>query len=470
MALAEPSVRRALVGRPKPRIAPPTPARSQVDAFVAQAIEIGIELMPWQKTAARYLVATGRDDLWLYPEVALIVARQNGKTKLLVPLIVSRLLAGLRIMHTAQNRELPREVFGAVADIMEAKYGHLLRSKPRFANGQEEIRMTNGGIYRIVAPTRGGARGPSNDLVVIDELREMVDHDFIGAAKPTLTASPNPQIVYLSNAGTDDSEVLNALKRRAESDPSLAYLEWSASPERAANDHMGWIEANPAIGHMPQTVRYLEREYQSSLLGGTMSLFEVEHLCRWAVTIRERLVQEFSWLAGQADELPEPRNAVMGISMDPSGKRASAALAWQMGEQIGLKMLFDVPGDPIDTDLLGRDMQKMAGRMKVRRVAYDPLTDGELAKFFVKPEPISGGKYANASARFATAVKAGVIQWTDADAVTADLIWTAKKPHDESGSYQAVRANDDRPITAVLAAIRAVWLASGPKPPAPKVM
>jgi hypothetical protein len=34
----------------------------------------------------------------------------------------------------------------------------------------------------------------------------------------------------------------------------------------------------------------------------------------------------------------------------------------------------------------------------------------------------------------------------------------------------AVKASPDRPITAALAAVRAVWLASGPRAAAPKVM
>ena len=37
-------------------------------------------------------------------------------------------------------------------------------------------------------------------------------------------------------------------------------------------------------------------------------------------------------------------------------------------------------------------------------------------------------------------------------------------------AWKAVKAKEDRPIPAVLAAIRAVWLASGPKALAPKVM
>jgi phage terminase large subunit-like protein len=122
-------------------------------------------------------------------------------------------------------------------------------TKPRYANGQEEVRLTNGGIYSIVAPTRGGARGPSRDLVIIDELREMDTWDFIAAAKPTMTASPDPQMLYLSNAGEEHSIVLNAIRDRAASDPALAYLEWSAAPERTPDDREGWAEANPAMGH-----------------------------------------------------------------------------------------------------------------------------------------------------------------------------------------------------------------------------
>ena len=54
--------------------------------------------------------------------------------------------------------------------------------------------------------------------------------------------------MYLSNAGTEESAVLNALKLRSTTDPALAYLEWSAGQERATDDPAGWVEANPSIG------------------------------------------------------------------------------------------------------------------------------------------------------------------------------------------------------------------------------
>ena len=461
----------APTGQAVPRIAPPLPVMADVAGFRETALSLGIDLMPWQEVAARYLEAQGPDGRHLFREVAVVVARQNGKSELLVPLIVKRLRAGKRIMHTAQDRSLPRDIFYRVADIM-AEDETLFPQRngrpthPRFANGQEEIRLANGGVYSIVAPTRGGARGPSRDLVIIDELRELDSWDFIAAAKPTTTASADPQIVYLSNAGEEDSIVLNALRDRADTDPGLAYLEWSAGPSRPADDVMGWTEANPAMGHerdgMGSVLSNLESEYLTNKLAGTLSIFETEHLCRWVVSMRERLVDDAAWKRGEAI-LGAPVRPFMGIALDPRGQRASAAIAWlQADKTIGLRLLFDVSGSPIDTDKLGPDLRAAGRQYGVVNVGFDPLTDAVLAKFFLHSEPVAGQKYANASSRFVSAVEAGTVRWADCGPVTADLTWTARKEHDESGSFQAVRGNDDRPITAVLAAIRAVWLASEP--------
>lgn len=465
---------RQIKGRDKPRVAPPVPARSRASELVDTATGIGIDLYPWQRTTGRYLYAVDKDERWLFPEVAVIVSRQQGKTEILVPHIIKRLRMGRRIMHSAQNRELPREVFGRVADILSQdmtlfpeRGGRTVR--PRFANGQEEIRLANGGLYRIVAPTRGGARGPSNDDVIIDELREMDSLDFIAAAEPTLLASDNPQILYLSNAGEDDSIVLNAIRERAGKDPSLAYLEWSAAPDRAAGDRAGWIEANPSIGHRRGVMEYLERKYESYRLSGSLAIFETEHLCRWVNSTREPLVEPAAWALCEVESLPATKRPYMGISMDPSGTRASAVLAWQDADGVAMRSLLEARGEPIDIPTLAADLRAKAQRYRVGKVAFDPMTDAELAKYFTKPEGVTGSKYANATAQFVNLVESRNLRWTNADAVTDDLTWTARKAQEETGSFQAVRANDDRPVTAVLAAIRAVWMASGPRPPIARI-
>lgn len=455
----------AVIGHASPRVAPPLPLRSDIAELQEIAATIGYPLIPWQEIAGTYCTAKDADDRNLYREVAIIVARRNGKTTLLIPLIIRALRAGMRVMHVAQNRELPREIHREVVNLMIAHYHQDLpaRGGYRFGAGQEEIRSTAGGVYRIVAAGRGGARGLSNDLVIIDELREIVDNELIAAAKPTIAASPRGQIVYVSNAGTDQSVILNALRARAGEDERLAYLEWSASPERNPDDVEGWVEANPSLGHIEPLLENITAEYKTHRLAGTLSIFETEYLCRWVISMRERLVDEYSWSLCEVDTLGVPKRPYMGISMDPNGGRASAAIAWRLpGEAIAVQMLFDVTGSPINTDLLGNDLAKAAAKYGVQSVGGDPLTDSELGKFFRKWEPISGRAFANASSRFVLAVQSRKVAWHDADALTDDLTWTTRKEHDESGSFQAVRADDDRPITASLAAIRAVWLASNP--------
>jgi hypothetical protein len=464
-----------LVGRPVPRVAPPVPVRSDIAGFRSTAADLGIVPMPWQECAARYIEATNADGRKLYREIAIVVSRQNGKTTLLKPLIRKRLKEGRRIIHTAQNRELPREVFGEVADSMAAddtlfpeRNGR--RTRPRFANGQEEIRLGNGGLYRIVAPTRGGARGHAGvDLVIIDELREMDTFEFIGAAKPTQTAAEDPQIIYLSNAGDETSVVLNSLRDRAAEDPRLAYLEWSAAPDRAADDRDGWIEANPAIGHIPTLLGYLEDEHVSNRLAGTLGIFETEHLCRWVPSVREPLVEVAAWNARETQSMPAGRRTFMGVAVAPEGTRVSAALAWQMPDgRIGLRSLYEASG-PIPMSRVGVELRDLARAKGARMVGLDPMTDGELGKFFAKTKSITGAAYAAACSEFVNRVTGDGLRWTDCAAVTEDLTWTARKENDETGVYQAVRANDDRPVTAVLAAIRAVALATGPRPTSPRI-
>lgn len=424
---------------------------------------MGIELMPWQEVAGTYLTATASDGGYSFREVCIAVARQNGKTELMRPLIIDALKQGKRILHIAQTRELPRLMFGTIAESLDAdlflkrrgKGGRTQTIWPRFGAGSEEIILANGGRYKIAAASQGGARGLTNDMVIIDELREMESDGVIAAAMPTLATTAG-QMVYLSNAGTDKSVVLNQVRMRAGEDSSLAYLEWSAAPERTIDDRAGWHEANPALGYI-LSEEVLAATLRSDTLSGMRSRFETEHLCRWVATMRERLVDEFAWLACEG-ETEAPKRPYMAVAMDPSGTRASAAVAWQQSDgTVGLQVLHDAVGRPVDTDLLGKELRETAQKLGVREVGYDPMTDRDLARFFAKTKAISGGEFDNASSRFELIVKANRLCWQDAAGVTEDLTFTAKKQHD-GARFTAVRANDDRPITAALAAIRAVWM------------
>jgi hypothetical protein len=465
LTLAPSDVTHSLEGFVAPRIAPPLPAKSLLEEYRATATGIDLTLMPWQLLASRYLTATGKDG-WTFREVAIVVARQNGKTKLLVPRILMDLRAGKHIIHTAQNRILPRQVFFAVAQQLN-QTGEIPKGGYRQANGQERIDHESGGSYVIVAPQRG-ARGLSADTLIFDELREFEDYEVIAAATPTLTASSDPQTIYLSNAGSDASVVLNDLKRRGEEggNAEYAYLEWSADPDKRIDDRTGWAQANPALGQFSRMQTNLENAYASK----PAPEFETEHLCRWVASMQPKLVSDAAWNLCQGDVSTPEQRPSMAFNAAPDGKRASAALSWPTADgRIALVELAEVTGDPIDVDALGKDLKKLGLEKRVRKIGFSSWTDAALARHMSKAEAIDAKEFAAASANFVQLVQSGRLVWDACDDVTGDLAWASRKPHEASGSYVAVPAAPERSITACLAAIRATWLASAPKPTVPRI-
>lgn len=446
-------------GDPSPRIAPPVPARSLLKEWEEAAKDLGIKPMAWQRVAAQYLTGTV-GDRWAFREVAIVVSRQNGKTEILKPRIKMGLRLGRRMLHTAQVREIPRATFLSVAAAMVNDRDVL---EIRYANGQEVIKMRNGGRYTLVAP-KPGIRGHSVDDVFLDETREQRSFDLVAALKPTITASRDPQMVYLSNAGDDQSVVLNDLRRRADSDPGLAYLEWSASPDRALADREGWAEANPAIGQTIQ-METLEDFFRSL----PSAVFETEHLCRWVLSSQPRIVAEQSWLRAWVESLEPALRPYMAVSVDPMNRRASVAMSWQQSDgTIALESVADVVADALDTDRLGKDLHDRAIRAGVQKVGYGAWTDADLARHFPNAKAIDGREFANASLNFAAIIDSGRLRWSGLGAITDDLAWTARRPH-ESGAWIATPASEDRAVPAAMAAIRATWLASAPKPTTPRI-
>jgi hypothetical protein len=460
-----------LKGAAFPRIAPPVPAVSLVDSWTENAHALGITPMEWQTLVARYLNARGPNGHWLFREIALVASRQNGKTEILKPHVRQRMRMGRRILHTAQNRELPRQTFLEIAADM---YDDPAVKSIREANGQESITLhaegcvrpkgrkrckcKGGGKYTLVAP-RPGVRGHGVDDVILDEVREQRSYELIGAIKPTVTAADDWQIVYLSNAGDESSVVLNDLKRRGErGSERLAYIEFSASPERSIDDRAGWAEANPSLGQTI-TLETLEDFFESL----PAAQFETEHLCRWVASMQPKLVSDAAWMNCRAVLEDDPVKPAIAFNMDPSGKRASAVMAWQMTDgRIACVELSEAIGDPIDLPSYGAALKDMASKHGAKRLAFASWTDKDLARYVPRATALDGKEFANASENFARLVLSGRLAWDGAAHITDDLSWTARKPHD-SGAWMAVPATPERSVTAVLAAIRAVWLASAPR-------
>lgn len=458
------------VGNAKPRLAPPLPLRSDVKGFREEASALGIELMPWQLVVARYIEARTKQGMRLYPEICVEVARQNGKTTIAKPLITRALRAGLRVLHIADKRELPREMHSMIANAL-SKTPELFPKRrgktvwPRYGAGQEEIELANGGRYRIAAKT-GGRGWDEVDVLVIDELREMEDFAIIAASSSTQAVSADPLTIYFTNAGDDKSIVLNSVRSRAAEDPNLAFLEWSADPDFDADNRRGWLQANPAIGHIPSLHGWLEREYLRHRLAGTMPIFETENLCRSVPTLQPRVLPDVVW-QGLRGRMEEPVRPSLGLKVDPEGRRASAVIAWTVDGVIYVRSFAEDVTSPLDVDAFAVALQPLVRQFRVGAIGYDPWTDRDLARHFPNAKAINGADYVAAGERFVRAAEGGQLRHDDDGTIATDLTYTVRR--ETSNGWFATRADPDRPTTASEAAIRAVWLATNPSATKPKV-
>src|SRR5262249_17918646 len=178
------------------------------------------------------------DGRWAAFEVALIVARQNGKGAVLE----ARELAGLfldandgfgdeqLILHSAHEFKTASEAFRRVlALIQDSRLLSRHVQNVYLQRGAEAIELKNGKRLRFVARSSGSGRGFSGDLIILDEAQQLGDQ-AMAALLPTLSARPNPQVWYTATAGTEQSIQLGRVRDRglAGGDGALAVFEGSA--------------------------------------------------------------------------------------------------------------------------------------------------------------------------------------------------------------------------------------------------
>lgn len=186
---------------------------------------------PEQRRCLDAMFAYDRQSVSQAFEVAIIGPRQNIKTGLFK-------IATLGWMFLEQH---PLIVWSAheFATAMEAflDLEQLITSTPDLdreiakisrENGNEGFVLRSGTRLKFKARTKGGARGLTGDRVVLDEALYLKP-EHMGALLPTLSARPDPQIVYGSSAGVASSAVLRGVRDRgrAGTSPRLFYAEWA---------------------------------------------------------------------------------------------------------------------------------------------------------------------------------------------------------------------------------------------------
>jgi hypothetical protein len=336
-----------LSARPRVEVGP-----KYVSSYGVAAVEVarlgGLILDRWQCDSLELMLSVRADGKWACFEFAEIVSRQNGKGSILeARVLVGLLILGEQlIMWSAHEYKTAMEAFRRVRTLLWAmgeKLGDNLvevdgiQIKISNTNGEESFeRLDTGARIKFIARSKGSGRGFSGDCNIVDETFAYTD-DQHSALMPTMSARPNPQIIYTSSPPLtgDTGEILFRLRARAEKGNStrLGYRDWGL--EGTANELKEididsrelWARSNPAY-----KIRIVEEFVQSERESMSDEKFAIERLGLWPKELSGgNAIDPADWLATLDATSSFVGDIAIGVDISPKRDYAAVAI-WGLRE------------------------------------------------------------------------------------------------------------------------------------------
>lgn len=333
---------------------------SAVD-FARDVLEI--EPLPWQRWLLIHALELRPDGRFRFRTVLVLVGRQNGKTSIVevknlwkmyvlkVPLIIG----------TAQNLDISEESWDKAVEIAEsipelaAEIKHVDRT-----NGKKALKLISGSRWKIAAASRKGGRGLSGDDVNLDELREHQTWQAWAAVTKTTMARRNSQVWAYSNAGDDQSIVLNDLQAKGRAvaarggDQTLGMFEWSApddirctclcdpsDPHLAdckLRDRAAWAAANPSLGYT-----ITEEALETALSTDPEAIFRTECLCQHVTSVEPdwQVIPRSDWTLAADPTTDREGRPAFCLDMAPDRSWTAICAAWTRPDGLRQMQVLD---------------------------------------------------------------------------------------------------------------------------------
>ena len=236
---------------PSERIVPDYKTSDGMDA--EKIVRVGGTILdPWQVLILDDWLGRTASGRWAAPTCGGSVPRQNGKTGL----VEARIEAGMlmfneQVIYTAHLQKTATETFEEIQNFFDQPKFRKYLKDIKTALGREQIILKSGARVKFLARTRNGGRGQHGDLLIIDEAQEM-DADAQASFLPAISASLNPQTIYVGTPPTPESPgtVFRGIRKKAlnHEAKTTAWFEFSVPEIGDTSDKTRWTRTNPALG------------------------------------------------------------------------------------------------------------------------------------------------------------------------------------------------------------------------------
>jgi hypothetical protein len=440
------------------------------------ATDLGINLMEWQRFVCIHGHKVREDGRWAHSELGLIMARQQGKSTLMMLRILTGMFVwgeGLQLA-SAHRLTTSLETFRQIVGLIETN-PRLEKEvkKIRWQHGAEEIELFGNRRF-VVKAANNAARGLSKpETIHLDELREYKDEDAWSSMRYSMMAAKNPQVWIYSSAGDQHSVILNKLRERAlasatTNDP-IGWFEWSAEPDAPIllpSGEINWdafAQANPSLGIT------IHPDNLKAVINDPPDIVRTEVLAQWVDTINSAIDAQ-KWGLCQTDPIPLDPEAPTWLGLDLSPDRKFGALVATQklpGERFNLVLLHTWSNDYSLNDLaVANDIAPYVRRYNTQTVAYSKRTAQAVASRLVPAGiPITdmdGAIYAESCDRWLGAINSHRLQHGGQEELTQQTLSAAKLPFGD-GSWVIGRRASRVAVCAAVASALATYFATQPE-------
>jgi phage terminase large subunit-like protein len=437
------------------------------------ATELGINLMEWQRYVCIHGHKIRPDGRWAHSELGLIMARQQGKSTLMMLRILTGMFVwgeGLQLA-SAHRLTTSLETFRQIVGLIETN-PRLEKEvkKIRWQHGAEEIELFGNRRF-VVKAANNAARGLSKpETIHLDELREYKDEDAWSSMRYSMMAAKNPQVWIYSSAGDQHSVILNKLRERAlasatTNDP-IGWFEWSAEPDAPIllpSGEINWdafAQANPSLGIT------IHPDNLKAVINDPPDIVRTEVLAQWVDTINSAIDAQ-KWAACKIDPIPlDPEKPTwLAVDLSPDRKFGALVAAQKLpGEQFYIQLLHTWSNDYSINDLaVANDIAPYVRKYNVQTVAYSAKTAQAVASRLVPAGiPITqmdGAIYAESCDRWLGAINSHRLQHGGQEELTQQTLSAAKLPYGD-GSWIIGRKASKVAVCAAVASSLATYFAT----------
>jgi hypothetical protein len=415
------------------------------------------ELMGWQRHVLDVALEVDADGRLVYGDVALSVPRQQGKSFLVLVLMLTRALLAPRqtVVYAAQTGLDARKKW---AD----DWTPLLDASPLGsqvtayrAPGRESWRFPNGSVQQLVASTAKAGHGMVLDLAILDEAFAYQDARTEQALRPAMMTGPNSQLWVVSTAGTPHGSpyLLERVERGRQAVEAgltrgLAFFEWAAADGADPGDTDTWRSCMPALG---RTVT--EEAVDAAFRSMSRHEFERAYLNRWTTSMGEPAIDLEAWDALAEPDVSRPESVVLGVDVAPGSKSAAIAAAGERGGVLYVSSLEHGPG----TEWLPGRLGALVSEFGVQEVVVDRKAAGALLGGFTDAQltEVSATDMANGCAFLVDLVRNRNIRHRGEHELRVAIDGAAKRPLGDAFGWS--RKNSGVDITPLVAVTLAAW-------------